>query len=405
MIQLSRMFRGEAAVKTAQPIAFGLPRIGVVRGAIGEQERLASLATLFPNATFEDIAGGWPDRMSSNLHILIVAVEGASEASLEDAARRLRHKSADLNVVVALRDASIAASRRLTREGAADVLPAPVSETALAISLERLLASHVEIAAPVKRAGQVVSIIKAGGGVGATSLGAQAAFMLAGRGPERGVSFVDLDLQFGTGALYFDLADALTVADCIDSGMELDGTPFSSALTAHKSGVRLLAAPRDMTALESLTPSMIDGLVAGLRRDFELTLLDLPSVWTNWTNRALELSDRIVLVTHLSVPHVHLVRRQLAALALQKLDGKPLTLVGNCVGSDSDAAISRRAAERAIGRPFDVAIPEDRRVMRSATNQGLQLAEVGRNSKVEKAVAEFAELISAHALQLAEMRR
>jgi pilus assembly protein CpaE len=405
VIQLSRFFKADAAIRTAQPIALGLPRVGVAGEAIGEPERLASLAALFPNAAFEEIAGGWPDRVSPNLRILIVAVEGASESSVEDAARRLRQKAPELNVVVALRDATIANSRRLTREGAADVLPAPVSETALAISLERLLASHVETAAPARRTGQIVSIVKAGGGVGATSLGVQAASILAGRAPERGIGFVDLDLQFGTAALYFDLADALTVADCIDSGMELDGTPFSSALTAHKSGVRVLAAPREMTALESLTPSMIDGMAAGLRRDFDLTVLDLPSVWTNWTNRALEHSDRIVLVTHLSVPHVHLARRQLAALALQKLDAKPLTLVCNCVGADADAAISRRAAERAIGRPFDVAIPEDRRAMRSATNQGLQLSDVGRNSKVEKAVTEFADVISAHAFQLSEMRR
>ena len=54
--------------------------------------------------------------------------------------RRLqRAAAADCSVVIALRDADVTTTRRLMRDGAADVLPAPVSEPALALSLERLL--------------------------------------------------------------------------------------------------------------------------------------------------------------------------------------------------------------------------------------------------------------------------
>ncbi|MBS0280846.1 MAG: hypothetical protein JSR25_06780 [Proteobacteria bacterium] len=135
-----------------------------------------------------------------------------------------------------------------------------------------------------------------------------------------------------------------------------------------------------------------------MRRDFALTVADLPPVWTAWTYRALQSAIRIVLVTRLSVPHVHLVRRQLNLLSLQKLDTIPLTLVCNAVNGDRQNMLSIRAAERAIGRPFDIVIPEDARVMEAACNQGLDIAAVKRGTKLEKATAQLAEVMTAEAL-------
>ncbi len=126
-------------------------------------------------------------------------------------------------------------------------------------------------------------------------------------------------------------------------------------------------------------------------------IADLPSVWTAWTYATLQMAARIVLVTRLSVPHVHLVRRQLSLLALQKLDTVPLTLICNAVNSDRQNLLSVKAAERAIGREFDLVIPEDTRVMEPACNQGLDIRSVRRGTKLEKAIAELAGVMSADA--------
>jgi pilus assembly protein CpaE len=150
---------------------------------------------------------------------------------------------------------------------------------------------------------------------------------------------------------------------------------------------------------------MVEALVRGLRRDFALTILDLPSVWTAWTNHALQLADRIVMVTHLSVAHVHLVRRQLSILSLQNLDSLPLTLVCNAVTGDQQNLLSIKAAERALGRPFDIVLPEEGRVMGAAVNQGLALSEVRRGTKLEKSVAQLADLIQADALVTSHKQR
>jgi len=369
-------------------------------------DEVAALSSLFPTLIFEPIRSSWPDHLSQGVEILIIGLSAASGHQVEKAVNFLGKRPARLQVMVALRDADVVSSRALTRAGAADVIPLPANEAVWALAIERLLARDTSGREAGRRQGQIVALLKAGGGVGATSLGVQSAHRLVGRaGTERKICFADLDLQFGTGALNFDINEALTVTDCVAVGEVLEETQFATALASHKSGIRVLAAPREATPLDALTPQLVEALVRGLRRDFALTILDLPSVWTAWTNHALHLADRIVMVTNLSVAHVHLVRRQLGILSLQNLDSLPLTLVCNAVTSEQQELLSIKAAERALGRPFDIILPAEVRAMGAAANQGVSISEVRRGAKLEKALAELADRIGADALAATSTQR
>lgn len=401
MMQFPGDLRSAAASARASGNSLRVAYIDEVLAA----DEVAALASLFPTLAFEPIGSSWPDHLSQGVDILIVGLSAASGHQVEKAVNFLRNRPSRLQVIVALRDADVVSSRALTRAGAADVVPLPASDAVWALSIERLLARDPSGREHGRKQGQVVALLKAGGGVGATSLGVQAAYHLVGRAGDRKICFADLDLQFGAAALYFDLNEALTITDCVAVGEVLEETQFATALATHKTGVRVLAAPREATPLDALTPQMVEALVRGLRRDFALTLLDLPSVWTAWTNHALHLADRIVMVTHLSVAHVHLVRRQLGILSMQNLDSLPLTLVCNAVTADQQTLLSVKAAERALGRAFDIVIPEEGRAMGAATNEGLRMSEVRRSAKFDKALAQMADRIGADALAASHMQR
>jgi len=405
MAELPRVFRSILSGAKGEQGSGRVQRVGVVEDAIGGPERMASLGALFPHVAFENAGVGWPDPLDPTLDIVIVSLSGASAGDVERALHRLAaRRVGGPAVVVVLREADVTTTRRLIREGAADVLPAPLSEPALALSLERLLVAGSAAGTGAGRTGEIVAVLKAGGGVGATALCVQVASLLAGRGGGE-VCVADLDLQFGSAALYLDLPEAVTIADCLGSGSGLAETPFDTALATHGSGARLLAAPREIVAMEALGVPQVEALLTGLRATFALTLIDLPSVWTAWTNQVLNLADRIVLVTELSVPHVQLVQRQLRALATQRLDDRPLILVCNAVSPEQTAVVSVKAAERALGRGFDVVIPEDRRTMTAAINQGVELSAVRRGTKLEKAIGDLARRMAATALALAPASR
>ncbi len=373
-------------------------RVGFVDGTI-KPEEVSTLAGLFPDVAFQSVGKTWPERYALAIDVLIVGIDATSSPDMDGAVHRLRSQPPSRLTVVILQNADLANTRALAHAGAADVLPAPVSDASLALCLERLLARATPDQDRAGKTGQVVALLKAGGGVGATSLGVQATHLLAKSAgvPDR-ICFADLDLQFGVAQLYFDLAEALSITDCLTLGNLLGDTQFASALAKHASGARVLAGPRELTALDALTPQLIDPLIGGLRRDFALTIVDLPSVWTAWTNRVLQLADRIVLVTRLSVAHVHLVRRQLSVLSLQKLDEVPLTLVCNWVTAEQQSMLPIKTAERSIGGAFNIVVPEDSRVMGAAIDGGVPISAIRGGTKLEKAVGLVADALAADAL-------
>jgi pilus assembly protein CpaE len=386
-----------------RPAGAKVRRVGIVEGAFDSPEQSAAVAANFPELRVQPLSPGWPNLSLNSFDLVIVPVSAATSGEADAAVRWIQAHRGDSAIVVVLRNADIATTRRLVHAGAADVLPAPVTDPALAISLERVLSSlRPDRDGRISR--EVVAFIKAGGGVGATALAVQAAALAASRDPGK-VSLVDLDLQFGAAALYLDIRDAVTVLDCLEAGDAVEETGFSDAMAPHASGLRLLAGPRDLTPLEALSPSQIESLLAFLRSHFALTILDLPAVWTAWTNRALHLADRIVLVTQLSVPHISLARRQLQMLQTQGLADRPLIMVCNGLSGDQQSFITLKAAEKALGRSFDVVVPEDRNLMLSAINQGALISQVKRATKLEKAVTELTRQVVADALAPTELKR
>lgn len=380
-------------------VGFGTRRVAVSQEAVAGADRIPSLAALFPHVRFESFGEFWLDPLLGKCDIAIVSVDAASFPQMNLAEERLKARSPGTEIIVVLRNANVETSRRLARCGAADVLPVPASEPALALSIERLLGRERDVASATSRSGQIAAILKAGGGVGATSLATQITAMLSRRGGDAlPVCLADLDLQFGEAALYLNVCNAFSVTDCLAAGSALEESPFAAALaTKHSSGARLLAAPQLLDSIDVLSPELASKLVYGLKKSFALTILDLPPVWTAWSNRALQLSNRIVVVTRLSVPHVHLVRRQLAMLSTQQLDDRPVVLVCNAVNAEQQSTISIKAAERAIGRPFDLVIPEDNRVMCSAVNRGMEISAVKRGTKLERAIVMMADFMASDA--------
>jgi pilus assembly protein CpaE len=366
-------------------------RAGVVEGALADPQQFVALAALFPDVQFDLVESGWPDPVCSGMALLVVGVDGASAIEIDAIRHRLQRLPPHLRVVVLLRHADVSTTRLLMREGAADVIAAPASETSLAVTIDKLL--RADAAALARgQSGEIVAVLKAGGGVGATALAVQAGALAARRGAS--ICLADLDLQFGAASLYMDMADAATVSDCMAAGAGLKDLNFGEMLAKHASGLRLLAAPRQVTPLDALAPPQTEALVNALKHSFGVVLVDLPSVWTAWTNRVLQMSDHIVVVTHLSVPHLHMLDRQIATLQAQGLTDRRLTLVCNALSSEQAAVLQLKAAERALGRAFDVIVPEDRKLMYAAINQGVEVASVRGASKLERAFSELAALFA-----------
>ncbi len=374
----------DAAIPDNVRIRVGL---GAVKGVSLDPAQIKSLVALFPHLLFLDLGADWTRQPVAGFAATIVSADSGDVADL---LKHLDEYRGGPPMIVILSGANAITSRRLTYAGAAEVLGAPVSEAALALSLERLLSGSAST--PRGASGRLIGLIKAGGGVGATALGTQLTVILAGRSQR--VCFADLDVQFGIGALALDIEDGMTLADVMRGAGALEDAPLKSALATHSSGAKLLAAPRELVPLEGIETEDVDGLMKALRREFAITLLDMPTAWTAWTHHTLQLCDQILLVTNLSLAHIHLVNRQLAVLKSQGLGSIPLTIIFNRVNDEQQLIVSLKDARQAIGREIDFIIPEDGKLMNAAMAQGLALSAVRPGAKLEKAIDKLADVIA-----------
>ena len=403
MALFSRMAAVREPVKEISDPTSRLTRLGYDPVAFDGKAPPDSLKALFPDVLFQPMGSESFSDALARVDLMIAAVDATKTREVEALCAHLRDNCRRGRVIVFLSHANVEVTRRLVREGAGDVLVAPISEPALAASLERIMATLDRPAIqPPGAAGHVVAMLKAGGGVGATVVAAQVAALVASTGRASRVCLVDLDIQFGMAAMYLDVVGSITMGEVLAAGGSPSEVAFTAELAPHSSGAKVLGAPKEFLPLESISSSLIDGLLEALRRDFDLILLDLPSAWTSWVGRVVREADQLVMVTNLSVPHAHVTQRQLSVLRGQGVDPESVTLVCNRCGGDAPASLSIRAVEAAIGRSFDVTIPEDRKLMSEAVNQGAAISNLRRGSKLEKALRQLIGLISAARIAAAQ---
>jgi pilus assembly protein CpaE len=365
-------------------------RFGLTADVVDKLGGFASLQAAFPGVEFSTVGADWASAQVIGLDVLVTAT---GVADLTEAMTRIRSRPRNVDIIVALAGGGLDATRTLLRAGAADVIAQPVTESALGLSIERMLTQLKPAeTARAKAPGRITAFLKAGGGVGATSLCLLSAMQLA-RKKNPDIAVADFDLQGGAVAAQLGLPEAFTVRDLFAAGAAIEDTPFARALQAHTSGIRVLASPGEFMPMEAITPVQVDAVTRGLRREFSHIFLDLPGVWSAWTHRMLQQADRIVLVTQMSVPRINVARRQLKFLAEEGLSHKPLTLVCNAVAPDQSSKLPLKWAEKPLARPFDVVLPEDRRSLEGFVNEGLLPAERGPSAKFYAAVQRLAEIV------------
>jgi len=258
---------------------------------------------------------------------------------------------------------------------------------------------EVASAGPARK-GKVVTFLKAGGGVGATTLAVQSASVLASRSKAdaHSVCLLDLDIQFGSAALYLDLPDRVGLADLIEYPERIDEELLASVAIHHPSGVDLGAAPRDMMALEVVSPEVIETVLRLAQQKYENVLVDLPESWTPWSYKVLEESNLVVLVTQLTVAGVRRARRQIDTMMANGLEHVPVKVALNRYEKSWTKNVNLKEAEKALGRPFDFLIPSDYRTVSEALDQGVAFEKVKKKSKggggVEKMVDQILKAMS-----------
>jgi pilus assembly protein CpaE len=293
-------------------------------------------------------------------------------------------------VVATAADVTLQDVRQLMRLGVVDFVPQPISRSDLMSALDHAaqLMAQLKAGEPSEKRGKVVSFLKAGGGVGATTLAVQSALNLAGRvkKDDPGVCLLDLDIQFGTAALYLDLDNRLSIADLFEAPERVDSELFESVMMKHESGLDVLAAPRDVMPITSMTSELLTKCFKQATAKYGTVIVDMPEVWAPWTYQALRGSDQILLVTQLSVAGIRQARRQIDTMRNHGLEDAPVKVVLNRFEKGWGKSVDVKEAENALNHPIDYFVANDYKTVSEALNQGVPLSRIKKRTKVEASI-------------------
>jgi pilus assembly protein CpaE len=154
----------------------------------------------------------------------------------------------------------------------------------------------------------------------------------------------------------------------------------------HECGLDLLAAPRDVIALDALTPAIVEQCLRLARSEYGTVFVDLPEAWTTWSYKAIQSSDLVILVLQLTVAGVRQARRQIDTMRAHGLEDVLVKVALNRYEKNWGRSVDLKDAEKALGRKFDYFIANDYKTVSEALNQGVALSKIKKKSKVETSI-------------------
>jgi pilus assembly protein CpaE len=232
---------------------------------------------------------------------------------------------------------------------------------------------------------RILSFLPAAGGVGATTLAIETAMILrraAGKDSDS-TCLVDLDFPNGACADYLDLEPRLDLDEIGPHPERLDLQLLEVMLTRHASGLALLAARGRPGQPPALDAEVVIRLLDLVSSRFENVVIDFPRAWAPWTDQVLLGSNRVYVVTDMTVPGLRLGRRMAAALGQRLPEVKPRVIVNRFEQQLLFGAGLRRAdVERALEGYLEGTVANNYKLVREAIDRGLPLDEIKAASNV-----------------------
>jgi pilus assembly protein CpaE len=306
-----------------------------------------------------------------------------------DVVRRLREQpqTADTPILILTARGQIIDRQTALQAGADDHVAKPVTPQALLAKVDELLALRKAPSAKVG-GGKVVSLVSLRGGVGVTTLAVNLALsgVRAAGGATR-VCLVDFSPASGQAALHLRVKAQQTWAALPGLGSNPSPTDLTGLLTAHPSGLQLLAAPFEPTFANTLSASLVDGALAGLRSHFNLVVVDTPPLIDVAAAATLDSSDHIILVL---TPEVGAIQATVAMLQVMDEVQEKVMVVLNQVSPQP--GLPQATIEKALRRPVASQMPYDP-AQAAALPQGKPLAWTQPSSPLAVATGQLLKVL------------
>lgn len=311
----------------------------------------------------------------------IIDMDAARLDQVEALQRLIRRLEGKTPVIVVTQEFNAAAVRILVQLQVADFLVKPVSTADLVRSCLRVLHGPGR---QENAESQIYAFMPAAGGVGNTTLALQTAFQLH-HSVTRGAStcVVDLNFQQGACAEYLDLEPRFDITEIENQPERLDRQLLDVMLSKHASGLCVLAAPTRPSEMRSFNTEIVVRMLDLVSAYFDNVVIDLPRTWFPWTETVLLGSNKLYLVTEMTVPCLRHTQRLIQAIYdTVGREVRPNVIVNRFEQKMFDNGIRQADVREILGEHFAGGISNNYRLVREAVDRGVPLQEIDANANV-----------------------
>jgi pilus assembly protein CpaE len=154
-------------------------------------------------------------------------------------------------------------------------------------------------------------------------------------------------------------------------------------LAHHASGLAVIAAPNRPAEMRSFDPDMVTRLLDLVSSHFDNVVIDMPRTWFPWTDSVLLGTNRLFIVSEMTVPSLRQTRQLVAAIRERLGDGpKPQVIVNRFEQRLFAPGLKRSDVEQALGSDLAGTVPNDYRLVREAIDRGVPLDEVKKGNAI-----------------------
>ena len=248
-----------------------------------------------------------------------------------------------------------------------------------------LRARRQRIGRPRTTEAEIYTFLPAVGGAGVTTLAVQSAMMLLNSGQRGKAStcLVDLDFQHGACADYLDLEPRLDLGEIEPRPERLDRQLLEVMLSHHPSGLAVVAAPNRPAEMRSFDPDMVTRLLDLVSSHFDHVVFDMPRTWFSWTDSVLLGSNKLFIVSEMTVPGLRHAKQLVEAVRERLADGpQPRVIINRFEQRLFSSGLRKADIEQVLGDAFAACIPNDYGLVREAIDRGIPLEEVKPGNKI-----------------------